>query len=107
LEIDRELALRRELGATASTLESAPETARLRGRDRRKADREFDGTLQRRMNDAGHSLPASRTKRSGVETWREEGRANAGVPSSADSSVMRDAFEVVARRKRQLGKGRP
>jgi hypothetical protein len=107
LEIDRELALRRELGATASTLESAPQAARLRGRDRRRADREFDGTLQRRMNDAGHSLPASRTKRSGVEIWREEGRANAGVPSSADSSVMRDAFEVAARHKRQLGKGRP
>jgi TrbL/VirB6 plasmid conjugal transfer protein len=106
LEIDRELALRKELGATARTLES-PQTARLRGRERRKAEREFDGTLQRRMNDARHSLPASHTKRSSVETWRAAGRANAGVPSSASSSVMRDAFEVAARRKRQLGKGRP
>jgi hypothetical protein len=107
LEIDRELALRRELGETARTLELRAGTSRVGRRERRKADREFDGTLQRRMDDAGHSLPASRRKRSGVDAWREEGRANASAPSSAGSSVMRDAHEVVARRKRQLGRGRP
>jgi hypothetical protein len=109
LEIDRELALRRELGETARTLESRADASPVGRRERRRADRDFDGTLQRRMSDAGHSLPASRRKRSGVEAWREEGRvnANASAPSSADSSVMRDAHEVVARRKRQLGKGRP
>lgn len=107
LEIDRELALRRELGETARTLESRATTNPVGRRERRRADREFDGALRRRMSDAGHSLPASRRKRSGVDAWREQGRADANAPSSADSSVMRDAHEVVARRKRQLGTGRP
>jgi hypothetical protein len=107
LEIDRELALRRELGETARALASSSHTPRVGRRERRKADREFDGTLQRRMNDAAHSLPASRRQRSGVEQWREEGRTNASAASSARSSVMRDAHEVVARHKRQLGSDRP
>jgi hypothetical protein len=109
LEIDRELALRRELGETARTLASRTEASPVGRRERRRADSEFDGTLQRRMQDAGHDMPASRRKRSGVDAWREEGRANANAsaPSSAGSSVMRDVHEVVARRKRQLGKGRP
>jgi hypothetical protein len=107
LEIDRELALRRELGETARTLVASSHTPRVGRRERRKADREFDGTLQRRMSDAGHSLPASRKQRSGVDAWRDEGRANASAASSARSSVMRDAHEVAARRKRQLGRDRP
>ena len=107
LEIDRELALRRELGETARTLASSSGTPRVGRRERRKADSEFDGALQRRMSDAGHSLPSSRRPRSGVEDWREQGRAHASAASSAGSSVMRDAHEVVARHKRQLGRGRP
>ncbi len=86
LEIDRELALRRELGETARALASRQDTVRVGRRERRKAGSEFDGALARRMKDAGHSLPASREQR---------------------SSVMHDAHEVVARRKRQLGQGRP
>ncbi len=91
LEIDRELALRRELGATARTLADSAanpltDTDRLGRRDRRKAGKSFDDALQRRLQDAGQRLPASRQRR---------------------SSVMRDAHEVAARRKRQLGRDRP
>jgi hypothetical protein len=96
LEIDRELALRRELGETARALADAgtstatPTSAstssgQLRRRERRKASKTFDDALERRLQDAGQRLPASRQTR---------------------SSVMRDAHEVAARRKRQLGRDR-
>jgi hypothetical protein len=55
-------------------------------------------------------MPASRQPRSEVERWREGGRTGPGAArtASADrSSVMDDAREVAARRKRQLGTGRP
>lgn len=106
VEIDRELALRRELGETARTLASRQDAVTLGRRERHGADREFDGVLRRRMKDAGHGLPASRTTRTGFDAWRAEGRAGAGGQGSAASSVMHDAHEVVARRKRQLGRDR-
>ncbi len=106
VEIDRELALRRELGETARTLASRQATVELGRRERHRAGSEFDGVLQRRMQEAGHRLPASRTQRTGFDAWRAEGRAGAGGQGSASSSVMRDAHEVAARRKRQLGRDR-
>ncbi len=107
LEIDRELALRRELGETARTLASRQDTVSVGRRERHKGGSEFDGALQRRMKDAGHSLPASRKKGSPFDAWRAEGRADSSAQGSARSSVMRDAHEVAARRKRQLGRDRP
>ena len=112
LEIDRELALRRELNETASTFAAGGETVRLGRRARRRADREFDGALRQRMQGGGHSMPASRSERSRFDAWREAGRADqrsngARSPISDGSSVMRDAREVAARRKRQLGRDRP
>jgi len=113
LEIDRELALRRELGQTARTLAQDADRVELPRRERRKADRDFDGTLQRRMQERGQRLPSSRKRRSEFERWREAGRA-AGQETGASaprgpgqSSVMHDAREVAARRKRQLGRDRP
>jgi hypothetical protein len=114
LEVDRELALRRELSETAKALSSDAGADRLGRRERRKVAKSFDGVLQRRMQDAGHSLPASRAKRSRFDDWREGGRTRESGPDEPSwlrapqrSSVMRDAHEVAARRKRQLGKDRP
>jgi hypothetical protein len=107
LEIDRELALRRELGETAKALAADALPNRLGRRERGKAARSYDNALQRRMQDAGHNLPASQRKPSPVEQWQQQGRAEARAGSSQGSSVMRDAHEVAARRKRQLGKDRP
>jgi len=95
LEIDRELALRKELTATAKSF-AGPEVPRVGRRERGTADRKFDGALQQRVRDAGHILPASRRERSPFESWRQD-----------RSSVMRDAREVAERRKRQLGRDRP
>jgi hypothetical protein len=110
LEIDRELALRKELSETARDF--AQGTApRLGRRDRSRVDRGFDRALQERMRDGGHQMPASRSERSPLDEWRRDGlrhqaAAERAAPS-AHSSVMDDAREVAARRKRQLGKDRP
>ena len=78
----RELALRRELADTARSVAAGGASPKLGRRERHKANREFDSTLRQRMRDDGRAMPNSR------------------------SSVMRDAHEVAARRKRQLGKDR-
>jgi hypothetical protein len=105
LEIDRELAFRRELSETASTVAADAATPKLGRRARRSATREFDNVLSRRMQEGGHRMPASRTPRSQLDAWREQG---ARLPAGAnESSVMRDARELAARRRRQLGGGRP
>ncbi len=110
LEIDRELALRRELRETANSLTSVGDDGRLGRRERRRADRRFDSALQLRMRQAGHTLPASQREQSALEDWKQGGRAGRSAASDArrdPSSVMRDAHEVAARRKRQLGRDRP
>jgi hypothetical protein len=111
LEIDRELALRKELRDTAQSFADAADAPSLDRRQQRKAEGRFDGAVQTRMRDAGHRIPPH-GKRSPLDSWREEGRAQgtSGVDrdrSPDRSSVMRDAREVAARRKRQLGRDRP
>jgi hypothetical protein len=60
LEIDRELALRRELSDAASTVAAAGEPAPGR-RERRRAGRDFDRALEERLRQGGHAPPRSRT----------------------------------------------
>ncbi|MGH2864859.1 MAG: hypothetical protein ACRDJX_06370 [Solirubrobacteraceae bacterium] len=109
LEIDRELALRSELSATAAELaqNSLPSP---RGRERRRIEEGFDNALQKRMRGGPHRMPASRGESPQLHEWRREGRGReAGAEHQAAnerSSVMDDAREVAARRKRQLGQGR-
>jgi hypothetical protein len=91
LEIDRELALRRELAETARSTAESGTAPKLGRRERRRADRQFDSALQQRMRADGRAMPSSRAERTATDR----------------SSVMRDAREVAARRKRQLGEGRP
>jgi hypothetical protein len=110
LEIDRELALRRGLTDTANSFTGGVEAPELSRRERHMVEGSFDGALQKRMRDSGHTMPASSHKRPPLDIWRQEGRElrQAGSDVSAErSSVMRDAREVAARRKRQLGKDRP
>jgi len=107
-EIDRELALRSELRQTASTFAAGAQTLPLGRREQRRADGQFQGAVHQRMAERGHRMPASRRPRSEIERWREAARAERPTPGAAPkSSVMRDAHEVAARRKRQLGRDRP
>ncbi|HTD08360.1 MAG TPA: hypothetical protein VK680_05675 [Solirubrobacteraceae bacterium] len=114
LEIDRELALRKDLRDTAQSFADAAEVPSLDRREGRRAGKKFDGAVQQHMRDAGHRMPTGHGDGAPRDAWLQIGRTprggggGAGRASGADrSSVMRDAREVAARRKRQLGRDRP
>jgi hypothetical protein len=104
LEVDRELAARKQLNATAGELTVADGASRLGRREKRKADEQFDKRLEQRMRDRGHRMPSSRVEHSGIDSWRNDARNERASTTAQESSVMRDAHEVAARRKRQLGR---
>ena len=113
LEIDRELALRKELGETdgASTL---PRRGRgLPSRGRRGGDGQQDRTLRGRVKHGDEPTSAFRGEpATGDSVPRPRGvdrKADAAKRPGVgpESSVMRDAREVAEGRKRQLGRGRP
>jgi hypothetical protein len=106
LEVDRELALRREMRGAVRDLAAGGVGALAGRRERRSAQRAFDDALERRMRDAGHSMPASRAA-DPVDAWARAGRGGQRPPAERESSVMRDAREVARRRKRQLGRDNP
>jgi len=99
-KVDKELAMRRELNATAAEVTAGGNTAPLGRREKRQVDSAFEGTLRRRLRDGGHGIPASRADHSAIDSWRRDARTDRG---SSESRVMRDAHAVAARRKRQLG----
>ncbi len=105
-EIDRELALRRELaGAAAQGAEAAGTSPAGRG-DRRRARRELDRVLGERLpaSAEGHRRPRGPGDGSRIDAWKREGAAAASSRAHRRGSpVLEDAREVAARRKRQLG----
>jgi hypothetical protein len=112
LEIDRELALRRELrDAAGAVVGFEPARPRAPGRrERRRAAKDFEGALDERLRESGHSVPRSRERGTRRERTRDvpphqPPRSDpAGRPSGGfESPVLRDAHEVARRRKRQLG----
>jgi hypothetical protein len=100
LRIDRELALRSQLGAAAQDVAHASEPG-LGRRERRRVDREFDRALEQRVHVSGHPPPGSVPKRSAPDPYS---RASRGAREQR-STVMDDARAVAERRKRQLGYG--
>lgn len=103
LEIDRELALRKEVSAVASDVPVGGQGS-LRRRQQRKAEENFDSAVEQKISARGHALPASaKPKPSGVDAYLHDSRAQG---RSRESSVMRDAREVAARRRRQLDRER-
>jgi hypothetical protein len=103
LELDRELALRREISAAVGDVARGAEARALRGRPKRGAESAVDSALDRRLRAAGEKPPAS-ALRSPIDRWRA-GRAERS-PGTTSSRVLEDARAVAERRKRQLGFGR-
>jgi hypothetical protein len=103
LEVDRELALRREINAAVHDVARVAERKSIDRRGRRRAEDAFDRALADRVRAAGERLPTSRRERSPVERWRVDGRESSGARDRASSRVMDDARAVAERRKRQLG----
>jgi hypothetical protein len=108
-QIDRELAMRRELGGAAADLQARARTGSPGWIDRRTGGRELEGALGERLRSAGHNRPDAPRGGSRLEEWKREGAA-AGAshpsPRRTGSPVLDDAREVAARRKRQLGRDR-
>ena len=109
-QIDRELAMRRELGGAAADLQTRAQAGSPGWIDRRTAGRELEGALGERLRSEGHNRPDAPRGGSRLEEWKREGAA-AGAshpsPRRTGSSVLDDAREVAARRKRQLGRDHP
>jgi hypothetical protein len=111
VQIDRELALRRELGGAAADL-ATEQTGRLGRRGRARAARDFEGAVGAHLRASGQRQPSFYGDRSGLAAWKRTG-AGTGAGSKGPhtprprSTVLDDAREVAARRKRQLGRDRP
>jgi hypothetical protein len=106
VQIDRELALRRELGGAAD-LAASRQTGPLERRGRARVARDFDGAPGGRRA-SGQRQPSSHAEKAGLEGWKRASGGSAGNPRAPrrDSAVLDDAREVAARRKRQLGRNR-
>jgi hypothetical protein len=109
LEIDRELALRRELRDAPGAVVAAGERSPGR-RERRRADKDFDRALEQRLRESGHAAPRSRDRPPRRERPRDVPPHPSPRPDPSrrpgggfESPVLRDAHEVARRRKRQLG----
>jgi hypothetical protein len=104
-EIDQELAVRK--GANLAAREVAASGERpLKRREQEKVEKQFGQALEQEVNAEGHELPTSfkpRPKRPGFDDHLQDWRSGG---SNGGSRVMRDAREVIAGRKRQLGRER-
>ncbi|HVA20166.1 MAG TPA: hypothetical protein VMU55_08320 [Solirubrobacteraceae bacterium] len=101
LEVDRELAMHKAANTTAGDV-AAGGMGSLRRREQRKLSRGFDNTVKQQVGAGGHDLPSSaRPKTSSIDSHLQESRARS---RAKESSVVRDAREVQAHRRRQLGR---
>lgn len=101
LEIDRELAMHKAANTTAGDV-AAGGMGSLRRHEQRKLNRGFDSTVEQHVGAGGHELPSSaRPKPSSIDSHLQESRARS---RAKESSVVRDAREVQAHRRRQLGR---
>ncbi len=74
---------------------------------RLQVDRELASRRELRIQDRAQSPPAARREAPRVEHALGSGHVERRPGGERESSVMRDAREVAARRKRQLGRDRP
>ena len=108
LQIDRELALRSQLNGAAQDAVRA-NTPGLGRREQRKVDRKLDRALEQRTRASGSALPgvvsapAPRAQREDRARGPSQPTPSVPLDLTRSSSIMQDAREVAARRKRQLG----
>lgn len=119
LRIDRELATRSQLAAAAADLARDAQPAPKRG-ERRKAERELNRALEQRLREEGRAPTSAQPRQTPIDRYLRDSARAQSERSNGDSTrahaagsepgsrgrspVMDDAFEVAARRKRQLGR---
>jgi len=104
-EIDQELAVRKGASVAARDVAASGDGS-LKPREQQKVEKRFGQKLEQEVNAEGHELPTSlkpRPKRPAFDARLQDWRSGG---SNGESSVMRDAHEVRAGRKRQLGRER-
>jgi hypothetical protein len=115
LQVDRELAHRKELSGAAMDITGARSPTQ-RPPVHHRLGRDFDRAVDERLRAGGDRMPpapaAGRDDGKSDPGKRDGGQSSqwSGVPARARGerpSVMDDAREVAARRKRQLGNDRP
>lgn len=109
LDIDRELALRRELNK-AATGEWEAGKPKLHAGEQRRAAENFDHELKTRLSADGRKLAPSLQQDSATDTGQQVGRDQQEVRARTtrerpdESQLLRDARKSAAARKRQLGR---
>jgi hypothetical protein len=107
LKIDRELAARKGLVSATADMAASARAGSVGRQDKGKAGKELAHKVEDWMRSEGHPPPRAPDGESPMNTWKREGAAatHEGVRRRG-STVLDDAREVAARRKRQLGRDR-
>jgi hypothetical protein len=107
LKIDRELDTRKGLVSATAEMAASARAGSVGPKDKRKAGKELTHKVDDWMRSEGHPPPKAPSGESPLDTWKRKGAATTheGV-GRRGSTVLDDAREVAARRKRQLGRGR-
>jgi hypothetical protein len=105
LDVDRELALRKQLKGASADLAADVADWPPRRRETDEAHPAAGGVLEQRTRDGGASV-SSAQKESWLGSRPGEARTERTATEAHQSSVMRDARAVARRRKRQLGRDR-
>jgi len=103
LEIDRELARLKAAKTTAKDMASSPGGS-LPRREQRKLEKSFDRTVEEQTGTGGPNAPSPRVKVSPSGSPRQSSRTERRSAGTRESSPVRDAREVAAHRRRQLGR---
>jgi len=107
LRIDRELDTRKGLVSATADMTASAHADSVGRRDKRKAGKELAHKVDDWMRSEGHPPPRAPSGESPVDAWKREGAAvTHGGARRRGSTVLDDAREVAARRKRQLGRDR-
>jgi hypothetical protein len=110
LEVDRELARLKAVRATAKHMSTPPRES-LAPREQNALDQSFDRTVEQQVSTGAPSAPSPRVKKGSPpkgsppgSSSRHNSRTERRSAGAGESGPVRDAREVAAHRRRQLGR---
>jgi len=107
LRIDRELDTRKGLVSATADMAASARASSVGRQDKRKAGKELAHKVDDWMRSEGHPHPRAPSGESPMDAWKREGAAATHEGARRrGSTVLNDAREATARRKRQLGRDR-
>ena len=103
LEVDRELARLKAVRATAKHMAMPPQESLL-PREQSELNESFDRTVEQQVGAGAPKPPSPHVKGSASGSSQHNSRTERRSAGAGESSLARDAREVAAHRKRQLGR---